>query len=238
VDYSNLIADKEKEFIGQANLRRQRSTRLLEARRGNLTLADMFSILRDHGAKELSVGDVHSEETVKRTPCLHALTRNYPAQTTGSMVSELAVGGSSHWVTGTAAPCISIFKPTLLDVPLPVHGASPGDHCDLESLWWRHERLHRRALMGDFAQFQNEIRGERDLLEGEFRSRIWALSDEHNAEKRSAVISRCWRDASEMEDRWFQRLSMIEPSFHGNIREAWLEYNRIAGLELLAIEGA
>ena len=56
---------------------------------------------------------------------MHAGADDCPAQTVGSMVSELHEGRVVHWVTGTAAPCISIFKPIVMDVSLPVHGPRP-----------------------------------------------------------------------------------------------------------------
>ena len=55
------------------------------------------------------------------------------AMAVGSMVSEVSQRGAVCWVTATAAPCISIFKPVMLDVPLPPQGAAPTDRFDGQS---------------------------------------------------------------------------------------------------------
>ena len=80
------------------------------------------------------------------------------------MVSEIHPDYAVHWVTGTAAPCTSIFKPVLVDAPLPAHGPLPTDRFDPRTLWWRHEELHRAAILGNFAGFLDDIRFERPGL--------------------------------------------------------------------------
>jgi secernin len=67
------------------------------------------------------------------------------AQTTASWVAELTPGAAAHWVTGTAAPCTSLFKPASVGKPLDL-GPEPAGTYDPASLWWRHEVLHRAAL--------------------------------------------------------------------------------------------
>jgi len=78
-------------------------------------------------------------------------------------------GRIAHWVTGTAAPCTGIFKPVRVDTPLDL-GPAPDDRSDERSLWWRHERLHRRVL-ADPGRLLPLYAAERDALEAR-----WLLS--------------------------------------------------------------
>jgi hypothetical protein len=56
-----------------------------------------------------------------------------------------------YFVTGTAAPCTSIFKPVWLDVGIPDLGPQPAGTYDPATLFWQHERLHR-ATMQDYGR--------------------------------------------------------------------------------------
>jgi hypothetical protein len=58
-----------------------------------------------------------------------------------------------------------VFKPVFVADGLPDQGAMPGDaYRSGETLWWRHEVLHR-ALLTDYPAAMAEIGPERDALE-------------------------------------------------------------------------
>jgi hypothetical protein len=106
---------------------------------------DFMRLLRDHG---------HGREGPRYawfngsldTICMHGGGGAVRASvSTASWVSELSPGGIRHWATCTAGPCTSIFKPVRVERPLDL-GPAPTDIADAESLWWRHERLHRSVL--------------------------------------------------------------------------------------------
>ena len=61
-------------------------------------------------------------------------------------LGELREGAALHWVTASAAPCLSLFKPLVLGAGLPDQGLHPDDRFDPQTRWWRHEILHRTAL--------------------------------------------------------------------------------------------
>jgi dipeptidase len=227
VDYAQAIGNPDSQHIGQSTARWKRSTTLLSAAAGRLETSDMMRILRDHGSDEPAAWEPRSDS--RRTLCMHAGAENVAAQTTGSLVSELCSAGSVHWVTGTAAPCISIFKPVLLDVPLPNQGPTLSDRFDSATLWWRHEYLHRSALRGQFATFLDAIRHERDELEADFRLRVSAVLGSDDQAVRRQVIEDCWRRALDAERAWHRHLSrgkIADDPYHS----AWQAMSRIAGV--------
>ena len=231
LDYADAIADPHREHIGNAGARRLRSTALLNSREGRLDVRDMASLLRDHDTDEYHGHHWQAESAVRRTICMHAGAEDRAGQTVGSMISELGRSNAVHWVTGSAAPCVSIFKPVLMDVPVPSHGRSPTDRFDPNIFWWRHERVHRQALMSDFAEFIERIRSERDALESTFRTRVNAVLDGGSPSERSQVVTACWREAMEMEDRWRTRLHGGASANSTPYFIEWQKMNRLAGLE-------
>jgi len=149
--------DRERTFAAAA--RRRRACTQARAAHAH-DAGDMMDLLRDHGA-------THPRYTwlngALGAPCAHAGGLVVNTQTTASWVSELAPGRVQHWATGTAAPCTSLFKPLAVDEPVAL-GPAPTDRDDGRSLWWRHERLHRRVLR-DAAQWLPTLGAECRALE-------------------------------------------------------------------------
>ncbi|HYV48275.1 MAG TPA: carcinine hydrolase/isopenicillin-N N-acyltransferase family protein [Myxococcaceae bacterium] len=140
---------------------------ILEARPVDRSV--MFAALRDHA------GQSPRGRWVMEMPCAHASwqpTRS-GGQTTGSMVSRLGAEGARHWMTGTSSPCLSVFKPVPLGGAAVDTGPAPGRGSDGESLFWRHERLHRAALHA-YEAVRGSIEGERQALESRDASSAWA----------------------------------------------------------------
>jgi dipeptidase len=155
-------SDRIKTRVSACRVRRERT---LAAAEHAADVGDLMSALRDHG---------HGAEPHYRwlngamaAPCMHAGGLVAAAQTTASWVAELRPGAVRHWVTGTAAPCASLFKPVGVDDPLEL-GRPPTDRADPLSLWWRHERLHRQ-LMRDPARLRTLFASERDAIEARWR---------------------------------------------------------------------
>jgi secernin len=145
---------------------RSRRARTLKAAENAWNVGDLMRALRDHGdADEPRYSLLNG---AMAAPCMHAGGLVAASQTTASWVAELRPGSVRHWVTGTAAPCTGLFKPVRVDEPMDP-GASPTDRADPHSLWWRHERLHRR-VMRDPARLRPLMSVERDALEAHWRA--------------------------------------------------------------------
>ncbi len=182
------------------------------------SLADMMALLRDHGAG----GDAPSYSRVNGAmglPCVHAGGTVASSQTTASWVAELSALGFGHWVTGTAAPCTGLFKPVRVEEPLDL-GPAPGDRADDASLWWRHERLHRRVVT-DPARLLPLYREERDAVE-----KAWLADPPDPAS--------AFAEAEQLRADWEDRVSRktgpdTRPGF---VRRYWKKRNQRAGLRI------
>jgi len=233
-DYAAVITNPDREHLGNAGARRACTTSLLRSRCGRLTVTDMMNILRDHGQGDRLHPEWAQDATHRRTVCMHAGNDDRNGQAVGSLVSEVHEGQAVHWVTGTSAPCVSIFKPVLFNVPLPKHGPPPTDRFDPLSLWWRSEKLYREAMMGDFAKWLELIRPERDALEADFRRRIRGVMSGGDREEQAREVQACWEEAMETQNRWHSRLQGQDPTRGDSIGAAWKRMSEIAGLQLRA----
>lgn len=206
-DFARAHQDRIKTHLAHAQKRQARTESMARAAGG---LADVFAILRDHGAPGalprygwLS-GGAHA-------PCMHAGgLLSLGAQSTASWVSELRPGSCRHWATATSAPCTGLFKPVAVDEPVDL-GPVAGPRADRRSLWWRHERFHR-AVMGDPRHTMPLFAGERDAVEAEWltappsSAEAFARADELLASWQDAVDRAPARDRRPVLTRWFWRL--------------------------------
>ncbi len=198
---------------------RQRRTQEMAHRADDL--ADLMRILRDHGA-DRATPKYSWVNGGLGAPCVHAGGLVAASQTTGSWVADLRKGAIRHWVTGTAAPCTSLFKPVSVERPLEL-GPRPSERADEESLWWRHERLHR-SVMRDPAPLGDRFRAERDEIET-----AW-LADPPDS-------SAAFDEADRLLARWTDDVLAharrdTRPYF---VRRYWARRNARAGLKLVAL---
>jgi hypothetical protein len=141
--FARSFADPLRGRVAACAVRRDRTQAAAERATGP---ADLMAALRDHGS---SAGPHWSPVNgALSAPCAHAGGLVTSTQSTASWVTDLR--GSlpgQHWVTGTSAPCTSLFKPVTVETPLEVDPVPmPDNHVDAAYRWWRHERLHRLAL--------------------------------------------------------------------------------------------
>lgn len=195
--------------FGSGDERYQRLTGLLEQQQGQITEEVIMNALRDHGPKA-DENYSPARGRLQNPPCMHAGAGPVRVgQTTGSLVSHLAADTQTHWVTATAAPCTSIFKPVWIDAGLPDLGQVPTGHYNRATLWWRHEALHRRVLR-DYATRLAVYRAERDQMEARFLAGAREVRAQPTA-KRAAFTAQCFEEADQATERWTEQVHATPP---------------------------
>ncbi len=219
--YSDFLFTK----FGDCKKRQQCTTDLLNAQQGKITPKTVMDVLRNHGSDDYSPAFGITGIRV----CAHAgFGPIRSSQTTGSMASVLGKDVQTHFVTGTAAPCTSVFKPLWLGADLPDMGTTPTGTYDETSLFWKHEVLHR-ATMRNHAELLALYAGERETLEDDFIGGAMACAPE-SPEKRAAYSAECFTRAAEAEAEWTGRVqSHDSKTSQGPLyRLAWRNANRDA----------
>ena len=108
---------------------------------GAIGPGDLMTVLRSNGATPWP--RYRAVNGTLSMPCMHGGGLVASSSSTAGWVSDLKA--DTHWITATSAQCLSLFKPVQVAIPVDI-GATPGSVADLESLWWRHERLARRVM--------------------------------------------------------------------------------------------
>jgi dipeptidase len=199
--FSRCYSDFLYTTFSDARQRHTCTTGKLAEQKGLLTPADFMRILRSHE------GDNDATWTPEKgvagaDVCMHASWGPIRInQTTGSMVSVLSSGQPPvHWVTGTAAPCTSLFKPVWMDTGLPETGNRPTGEYDPATLFWRHEVVHRSVLR-DYSSRIGNIRRDQVSFEGKY---LQEVADQPNApvSRRGEITATAFAEAGELETRW------------------------------------
>ncbi|MDY6847055.1 MAG: C69 family dipeptidase [Chloroflexota bacterium] len=222
--YSDLIYTKFSD--GQHRL--CRSTALLSSHIGEIDVPFAMAVLRDHGP-DADQDWQPGKGVFGAEICMHASFGPVRgSQTTGSMISHLKPGLHTHWVTGTAAPCTSIFKPIWIDTGLPEIGPAPDGTYDQATLWWRHENLHREILR-DYSTRIKPAESDRKSIEKNFMQEADALTVEMQA-SRKALSQSCFDRAQEAEADWLKALKNCSIKHRRPVFDklAWEKFDRQA----------
>lgn len=169
---------------------------------GSASREDVMKALRNHRGLHPAAG------LRLESPCAHASWEptRHAGQTTSSMVSELSVSSSRHWFTGTSSPCLSVFKPARLDVDPGSYFPLAPEKSDRESLWWRHERLHR-AVLESWDSRAPVVESERAALEQK-------LLD-------SSDVAAAWREHREALPAWLTKAQAAPGTGGAPLFRAW-----------------
>lgn len=164
--------------------RQCRAAQLLKDNYFNINVAAAMAHLRDHNSDMFAPSKLFIANSV----CAHAangLTR-HASQTTSSMIVHLTKDKPTVWVTATAAPCTSVFKPLWFEGRvLPDMGTKPEAVFNDKSFWWRHEILHREVLK-DFANRHQIVADERDSIEKALLKKVYTDKKKHFLETKIA----------------------------------------------------
>ncbi len=208
--------------------RQSRSSELLRKSNGGITAATMMNILHDHnddGEGRFLNG------LFNKTLCAHAGwgPARKATQTTGSLIVKLTEHDIEIWVTGTSAPCISLFKPVWFDDGLPDTGTTPGATFDPGSLWWKHELLHRLTIW-NYPLYTSLYCDELREMQDRFICKAGSLAPA----ERKDLTAQCFNEAAQKEDEWTDRVKKEECSFRLSLlsRRVWEKFNKKANITI------
>lgn len=195
--FSRDFSDPLFTHFARGRIRRSCSQEFLSKKMGNIVSNDMINILRDHNVTDrYRPGDRPMERI-----CLH-YGGLISSQSVGSMVALLKKGSPPLvYLTGTSAPCVSLFKPHTIVKNMDVYGGSPAvspspwggtdiygsstAKYDASTEWWKGEDIHRRVLMS-FDHLHPRLASLRDPLERDMIDKIekkWVAADEKTFQK-------------------------------------------------------
>ena len=153
------LQDRIRPRVAMASRRRDRVACLAASVREPI---QAINVLRDHGGDSVAPR-YRRVNGAMAAPCMHAGGWLAASQTVGSFVANLGGTGPHLWATGTAAPCLGVFRPLSVDQPRDV-GEPTGERDG--SLWWRFETLHRALLAADADTVASYLR-DRDRVQVE-----------------------------------------------------------------------
>ena len=213
--------------FGKAGDRKKCTTAILRSKIPHVTVVDAINTLRSHEIDK----DAFSPDgsILDQQVCMHAgfgPVRN--SQTVGSFVAHLTIGEEpTYWVTATAAPCTSVFKPVWISTGVPVTGPEPSDKMNPDAMWWQHEKLHRSVLQ-DYPHRIELFRQDRDLLEGLFLNAV-----KNPKTNRRVLSEQCFEQASYKEFEWLEKVKTSQPRARSLFyRLAWAAFNRKAKIQV------
>jgi dipeptidase len=199
--------------------------------KGSIDTAYMMSILKTHrpdGGEGTNWQPQH-RPLLGTDVCMHGsfgIVRD--GNSAGSMVVHLDKKHPTIFVTATASPCTTVFKPVWMDTSLPDMGPAPTDEYDPNSMFWRHELLHR-ATIADYEARIATYAADRDALEKEIVEGGLAIASA-TAKKRAKYSVECFAKAMESEAAWYQRALQVpaRPKNALIYNYAWNKFNKQA----------
>jgi len=226
--------------------RLNRSTMLLEAKKGEITLEYMMSILRDHFEGTALEPRWTPNETFWPCLCVHA-TYGLRGETAGSMVAHLKDDIPTVWLTGASLPCINMFKPIY-----PLGNITPPKECSTgtnkyseDSAWWIFEKTNRLVNL-NYAVFAPLVTAvwrqeEKRIIHRSKHVEKVAYDLMKRGQKEKAIrilqefVSETWssalKKAKELEEI-LVKLRTITPIHPSIYQELWDQVNEEANIKL------
>lgn len=228
--FSKCYSEPIYTLFSDAHKRKHCTTVQLKEQKGEITPAIMMAILRHHDSK--SDPDWSPDKGITGADvCMHAGWGPIRgSQSTGSMVSLIDRSDTVHWLTGSSAPCTSLFKPVWLDCGLPEHGQDPNGTFNEDTFFWRHEVIHR-AILNDYAARLPLIKPDQELYEELMLTEV-AQNLDGAFNKRKSISEKYFKMALDIESNWQQKVNMPQSKHKNRLlyRSAWKKFNDEANL--------
>mgnify|MGYP000897569940 FL=1 len=169
----------------------------------------MIGILRSHSRR---FDRKPYQKSSVSSVCMHG--GFYGDQTTGSYIAKLGEPMDTCWVTGSSAPCLSLFKPLWL---------IGGEHVtfsedrmeDAAAYWKKQEELHRRILEHRIPE--SEYRMDRDRAEKSIMEKVGSLDAQMtDAGQRKSVMEFALAEEKKLQDSYLNRSEDRKPMPKGN----------------------
>jgi len=212
-NFTNCYSDSAIRTVLGCVERQSRTIDWLLNNKGRLSVTLIMKILRDHGA-QFEHKEFNPTKSTMSSVCMHANSKTF-SQSTGSYVSTLAKEFQVHWLTGTSAPCLSIFKPFFFENPVALKELKMPSLTSDDSLWWKHEKLHRLALL-DYINRAPIIITENTKLEQRLLKKVNALKkesisiDKNRKEKLNKISSSSVIENFQLIDQLIEKISTID----------------------------
>lgn len=197
----------------------------------DFSVREAFEILRSHaGADETFTPDKGNTSSL----CMHASGLFTPHQSVGSMVVELRRDGPpTIWLTGTSAPCLSLFKPFYLHSPVLTSDRMMKPKAVVnDALWWQWEMLHRKALRDypnmrqKMATFQSDL--ERNWVEADKQ----LVANNQVSEKGHSLSEIALQESMQILDKMLLELDKSKTPSSFLYSRFWKNLNKLAALKI------
>ncbi len=205
--YSNPLITK---FSGSWD-RQSCSSEMLKQSKGSITIKTMMDILRSHTPR-------YDKKPYQRSSvssvCMHG-GFVYGDQTTGSYIASLGDPIDTYWVTGSSAPCLSLFKPLwLIDDE---HMTFSEDNTDKAvSYWKRQEELHRCILEQKISV--SDYKRDRDQLEKSLMKEVQSINfDTTDSNQLSDIMTYALNEERRLQDYYLDQAKSSQPVLKGNL---------------------
>ncbi len=221
--------------------RQQCTTALLLKNKGKVTPEDVMAVLRNHNIPVEKEKTWSVDQAKASSPCHHATGITLPDQSIGSLVSHVKKDIQVHWVTGSAAPCISTFKPIFFPKPGLKKKLKTSDAIFYaNTFWWMNEKFQRLVSL-DYQKRLSTFRKERDEFEENISKQVQSIlkkvtgkPTEANLKKMEKITSDAFSKSIKNVKKWTKQIEHlpIEAKTGLFYRSYWNKQNKQAKLEL------
>lgn len=224
--YTNQLMTR---FSGAAK-REHCSRTMLEESKGRITVESMMDILRSHTT---SFEEKPYQTASVSSVCMHAggLVGD---QTTGSLIAELALAEDgfnedanrdTYWITGSSAPCLSLFKPWWMIRP--DHLSFSEDETEAAIAYWEKQESVYRAVLEQRIDWQ-KYQSERDLIEKALLDEVRTVDGKTTDERLSEIQARALESEDDLRNKALTAASKQEVKIQGNFyfKHYWKKANK------------